>query len=87
LASADHRDRLMTLDTQFGSLSRCGDLEVARSELDAAIKEFPSEPGLYQLLGIVDAQQGNRAAAKSDSFRSCRKERKHWQCAVPIKPD
>src|SRR5271154_928117 len=34
-----------------------GDLEAARSQLDAAIKEFPSEPALYNLLGVVEVQR------------------------------
>jgi tetratricopeptide (TPR) repeat protein len=43
-----------------------GNLDSARSQLDVAIKEFPSEPGLYNLLGIVEAQKGNRDSAESD---------------------
>lgn len=43
-----------------------GNLEVAHSQLDAAIKQFPTDPGLYNLLGVVEAQQGNRSAAEAD---------------------
>jgi tetratricopeptide (TPR) repeat protein len=43
-----------------------GNLDSARSQLAVAIKQFPSDPGLYNLLGIVDAQQGKRAAAEAD---------------------
>ena len=43
-----------------------GNLEVAHSQLDAAIKEFPADPGLYNLLGVVEAQMGNRGAAEAD---------------------
>ena len=45
-----------------------GNLDTAHSQLDVAIKEFPSDPGLYNLLGIVEAQRGKRAAAES-AFR------------------
>ncbi len=47
-----------------------GNLEVARSQLNAAIKEFPTDPGLYNLLGIVEAQRGNRSAAEADFRRA-----------------
>jgi tetratricopeptide (TPR) repeat protein len=40
-----------------------GNLEDARNQLDTAIREFPTDPGLYNLLGVVDAQRGNRSAA------------------------
>ena len=36
-----------------------GESDSARSQTDAALKQFPSDPGLYNLLGIVDAQRGN----------------------------
>jgi len=49
-----------------------GDLEVARSQLDAAIKRFPSEPGLYNLLGVVEVQRGNRGAAEADFRKALR---------------
>jgi tetratricopeptide (TPR) repeat protein len=43
-----------------------GNLDAARSQIDVALKEFPYDSGLYNLLGIVEAQQGKRAAAESD---------------------
>lgn len=43
-----------------------GNLVAARKQLDVALKEFPSDPSLYNLLGIVEAQQGQRAAAEAD---------------------
>ena len=43
-----------------------GNLEDARTQLDTAIKEFPTDPGLYNLLGVVEAQQGNRSAAEAN---------------------
>lgn len=43
-----------------------GNLEAAASQLDGAIKEFPSDPSLYNLLGVVEAQRGNRSAAEAD---------------------
>ena len=44
--------------------------EGSRGQLDAAIKQYPSEPGLYNLLGIVEAQRGNSAAAEADFRRT-----------------
>jgi tetratricopeptide (TPR) repeat protein len=43
-----------------------GNLLAARKQLDVALKEFPSDPSLYNLLGTVEAQQGHRAAAEAD---------------------
>jgi tetratricopeptide (TPR) repeat protein len=43
-----------------------GNLEAAHNQLDTAIKQFPTDPGLYNLLGVVEAQQGNRAAAEAN---------------------
>jgi tetratricopeptide (TPR) repeat protein len=43
-----------------------GNLEDARNQLDTAIKEFPTDPGLYNLLGVVEAQRGNRSAGEAN---------------------
>ena len=43
-----------------------GDLDSARSQLNLGIKQFPSDPNLYNLRGIVEAQKGNRSAAEAD---------------------
>jgi tetratricopeptide (TPR) repeat protein len=43
-----------------------GNLEDARNQLNTAIKEFPADPGLYNLLGVVEAQGGNRSAAEAN---------------------
>lgn len=43
-----------------------GDLDSARQQLQTALEAFPAEPGLYNLLGAVEAQQGNHAAAESN---------------------
>jgi len=40
--------------------------EGSRSQLDAAIKQYRSEPGLYNLLGIVEAQRKNGVAAEAN---------------------
>jgi len=57
-------------------LAQGNDPSTARRELDAAIKQFPSEPGLYNLRGIVEAQQNNPEAAETD-FRK----------ALAVEPD
>ena len=33
-------------------------------------REFPTDPGLYNLLGVVEAQRGNRSAAEADFRRA-----------------
>jgi tetratricopeptide (TPR) repeat protein len=43
-----------------------GNLDSARHQLKLAIKEFPADPSLYNLLGIVEAQSGSRSAAEAD---------------------
>jgi tetratricopeptide (TPR) repeat protein len=45
-----------------------GNLAAARNQLTEAQKRFPGEPGVDNLLGVVEAQQGNYGAAES-SFR------------------
>jgi tetratricopeptide (TPR) repeat protein len=47
-----------------------GNLDSARSQLKVAIKEFPADPSLYNLLGIVEAQSGNRSGAEADFKRA-----------------
>jgi tetratricopeptide (TPR) repeat protein len=47
-----------------------GNLEAAAGQLGAAIKEFPSDPGLYNLLGVIEAQRGNRSAAEADFLKA-----------------
>jgi tetratricopeptide (TPR) repeat protein len=51
---------------QMQQLAQGGNLNAARDQLDAAINKFPSEPGLYNLRGIVEAQQNNSKAAEAD---------------------
>jgi Flp pilus assembly protein TadD len=43
-----------------------GNLAGARTDLTQALKEHPAAGGLWNLLGIVEAQQGNSEAAQSD---------------------
>ncbi|MGD0920286.1 MAG: tetratricopeptide repeat protein [Terriglobia bacterium] len=45
-----------------------GNLAAARNQLTEARRRFPGEPGVDNLLGVVEAQQGNYRAAES-SFR------------------
>jgi tetratricopeptide (TPR) repeat protein len=51
---------------QLKQMVEQGNLEAARDQLTAAIKQFPADPGLYNLLGVVEAQRGNRSAAETD---------------------
>ncbi len=43
-----------------------GNLGEARNQLSQALKAFPGHAGLYDLLGVVEAQEGNYLAAESD---------------------
>ncbi len=43
-----------------------GDLAEARIQLTRALKDFPREAGLHNLLGVVEAQQGNYRPAESN---------------------
>jgi len=51
-----------------------GDLTTARSQLMRALQEFPNEPGLYNLMGVVEAQQGNSHEAESSFKRAVEKD-------------
>src|SRR5215470_11158948 len=74
LAQVRHAPRDLLLRLQ--KLAQSGDLTAAHKQLDAAIKEFPSEPGLYNLRGTVEVQQKNLKAAEAD-FRK----------ALAVEPD
>ena len=61
-AAQPPRELLLQLQT----LVQQGDLEDAASQLRTALIKFPSEPGLYNLLGTVEAQKDRRSAAEAD---------------------
>src|SRR5437867_961219 len=44
---------------QIQTLIQQGDLTTAGSQLKRALQEFPNESGLHNLMGVVQAQQGN----------------------------
>jgi tetratricopeptide (TPR) repeat protein len=43
-----------------------GDLTQARKEVTQALKQYPREAGLYNLLGVIEAQQGNYSEAEKN---------------------
>jgi|SRR6266545_2302102 len=45
---------------------QAGDLRSARSGLEQALVRLPGDPRVFNLLGVVDAQEGNFAAAESN---------------------
>ncbi len=61
-----------TLQQVQESIQR-GDLAGARSQLTKALKEFPEEAGFVNLLGVVEAQQGNYRAAESNFKKAIEK--------------
>jgi len=63
--AADSLDHILQ---QAQKLIQDHDLPGARAELTRGIKEFPNDGNLYGLLGVVEAQEGNYAAAEA-SFK------------------
>jgi Flp pilus assembly protein TadD len=59
-ASADE-ERLVRIQQAIHS----GDLSRARSELQELVTRLPADPRIYNLLGVIDAQENNFAAAES----------------------
>jgi len=51
---------------QIQQLIRQDNLTEARRQLTSALGKYPNEAGFYNLLGVVDAQQGQYQAAESD---------------------
>src|SRR5262245_58435287 len=64
--------RILEIQQLFGQ----GDLAGARKLLDEALKRFPSDPGLDNLRGIIEAQEGNYAAAERSFKRAVTRDRK-----------
>ncbi|MBO0862033.1 MAG: tetratricopeptide repeat protein [Chloracidobacterium sp.] len=53
-----------------------GDLAGARRLLNEAMKRFPADAGFDNLLGIIEAQEGNYAAAERSFNQAVARERK-----------
>jgi tetratricopeptide (TPR) repeat protein len=68
----DREQRILQIQQLFGQ----GDLAGARKLLDEAAKLFPADAGLDNLLGIIEAQEGNYAAAERSFNRAVARERK-----------
>src|SRR5262245_44963698 len=49
---------------QIQQLFTQGDLAGARRLIDESLKQFPADAGFENLLGIIEAQEGNYAAAE-----------------------
>ena len=64
-ASADE-ERLARIPQAIQS----GDLRGARSELQELLKLLPGDPRIYNLLGVIDAQENDFAAAESSFQRA-----------------
>lgn len=61
---------------QIQQLFTQGDLVGARKQLNQALKQFPADAGLENLLGIIEAQEGNYLAAERSFSRAISRERK-----------
>jgi len=64
-ASADE-ERLVRIPQAIQS----GDLRGARSELRELVRRLPGDPRIYNLLGVIDAQERNPTAAESNFQRA-----------------
>jgi tetratricopeptide (TPR) repeat protein len=64
--------RILEIQRVFGQ----GDLAEARKLLDEATKRFPADAGLDNLEGIIEAQEGNYAAAERSFRRAVARDRK-----------
>src|SRR5262247_274672 len=64
--------RILQIQQSFAQ----GDLAGARKLLDEASKQFPADAGLDNLRGIIEAQEGNYAAAERSFSRAVSRERK-----------
>jgi tetratricopeptide (TPR) repeat protein len=58
--SASYRDTLLRIQQQIES----GSLDAARAQIAEAFKAYPADGGLYNLLGIVEIQQGHPSEAR-----------------------
>ncbi|HEY8460698.1 MAG TPA: tetratricopeptide repeat protein [Blastocatellia bacterium] len=64
--------RILEIQRLFGQ----GDLVGARKLLDEAAKRFPADAGLDNLQGVIEAQEGNYAAAERSFRRAVTRDRK-----------
>jgi tetratricopeptide (TPR) repeat protein len=68
----EREQRILQIQQLFGQ----GDLAGARKLLDETVVQFPADAGLDNLLGIIEAQEGNYAAAERSFNRAITRERK-----------
>ncbi len=66
LDSSADEERLVRIPQAIQS----GDLRGARSELQELLTRLPGDPRIYNLLGVIDAQENNFASAESSFQRS-----------------
>jgi tetratricopeptide (TPR) repeat protein len=64
--------RILEIQRLFGQ----GDLAGARKLLDESLKRFPADAGLDNLQGIIEAREGNYAAAERGFRRAVTRDRK-----------
>src|SRR2546430_12500553 len=73
LSHTSERDKKIL---QIKQLIQDHDLEEARREILEAAKQYPSDAGFDNLLGIVAAQQGNYTAAEKSFYQALKREPK-----------
>src|SRR5262245_38130914 len=70
--SREKERQILQIQQLFGQ----GDLAGARRLLNEAMTQFPADAGLDNLLGIIEAQEGNYAAAERSFNQAIARERK-----------
>src|SRR5262245_51338980 len=68
----EREQRILEIQRLFGQ----GDLAGARKLLDEALKRFPTDAGLDNLQGVIEAQEGNYAAAERGFTRAVDRDRR-----------
>jgi len=68
----EREQRILEIQRLFGQ----GDLAGARKLLDEALKRFPTDAGFDNLQGVVEAQEGNYAAAERGFRRAVSRDRR-----------
>src|SRR5262249_30093328 len=68
----DREQRILQIQQLFGQVELAGD----RSLLNEAMQQCPAAAGLDTLMGIIEAQEGNYAAAERSFNRAVARERK-----------
>jgi tetratricopeptide (TPR) repeat protein len=68
--TAAYRETLLRIQQQIES----GSLDAARAQIAEAFKAYPADGGLYNLLGVVQIQQGHQSEARQSFTAAIRRD-------------